>query len=738
MRDDENPGGKGFPNGENEPLFIAHKSEDGTREEKVLEHLRETARLAEHFAGAFEAGDLGYLTGLVHDIGKYSREFQRRIRYDGPKVDHSTAGAKELYRLGAAEAALCAAGYHGGLPEEGMPGDLPDQTSLHGRLKRKIPDYSEFAREVALSPPTKRMFETEFQRMFFVRMLFSALTDADFLATEDFMSEGKVERGGYDGIPVLLEAFEGYVEAKGWNRPQNDLNRMRRDILERCREAAKGERGLYSLTVPTGGGKTAASLAFALHHGAKHGLSRVIYVVPYTSIIEQTAKTFREMLGEGNVLEHHSNVSFDSGDDGFDDKLRLSAENWDAPVIVTTSVQFFESLYANRPSRCRKLHNIAGSVVIFDEVQMLPLKYLRPCTAAMDALVADYGVTAVLCTATQPSLDRFFSNERKVQEICPNTDELYRFFRRTKLVNIGRQSLSDIAERMRDMNGALTVVATRKQAYELFLKLPKEGRFHLSTLMCPVHRSEVLAEIRRRLKSPDKPLCRVAATSLVEAGVDVDFPAVFRAEAGLDSIIQAAGRCNREGKNPWEESFVYIFMPEDEPPGRIKKYVEIYRETAEFVEDLASPEAIRAYFDALHEFEEEMLGQRGMDEENILRIIEDGFHGGRLPFPEVDSRFRLIDTDTKSVLIPWDDKARKIRQALLQGDFSRKRLREAGPYLVNIYPGHFEELERAGDILIVGENLAVLTVDAVTEDTAVYSKETGLSLQGDSGKAIMV
>ena len=203
MRDDENPGGKGFPNGENEPLFIAHKSEDGTREEKVLEHLRETARLAEHFAGAFEAGDLGYLTGLVHDIGKYSREFQRRIRYDGPKVDHSTAGAKELYRLGAAEAALCAAGHHGGLPEEGMPGDLPDQTSLHGRLKRKIPDYSEFAREVALSPPTKRMFETEFQRMFFVRMLFSALTDADFLATEDFMSEGKVERGATTGFPFF-------------------------------------------------------------------------------------------------------------------------------------------------------------------------------------------------------------------------------------------------------------------------------------------------------------------------------------------------------------------------------------------------------------------------------------------------------------------------------------------------------------------------------------------------------
>lgn len=728
MGGDEFPDGKDFSKGESGHPFIAHKSEDGAREEPILEHLLKTARLAREFAGVFGAGDLGELAAMGHDTGKYSREFKRRIRQNGPRVDHSTAGAKELYRLGSAEAALCVAGHHVGLPEEGSPGDLPDKPSLFGRLKREIPNYSAFAGEVIFSPPGKRVFETEFERMFFTRMLFSALTDADYLATEDFMTGGKVTRGGYDGIPALLAAFERYAEEKEWDAPKNGLNRMRRDILGWCRKAARGERGLYSLTAPPGAGKATASLAFALRHGAKHGLGRVIYVIPHTSLIEQMAKKFREILGAGNVLEHHSGASFDKDDDGFDDKLRLSAENWDAPVIVTTGAEFFGSLYGRRPSQCRKLHNIAGSAVIFDEPQTIPLKVLRPCVKAIGALVRDYGVTAVLCTATQPALGRFFPEGMKVREICPDQEGLYKRFRRAKLLPVGKQSLGAVAGRMSGMEAALAVLTTRKQAYELFAALPKHGRFHLSALMCPAHRLEVLGEIKRRLKDPEKPPCRVAATSLIEVGAELDFPAVFRTEAGLDSILRAAGLCNREGENPLEESFVYIFEPEDTPPASLKKYIAIYRETAERAEDLGSPEAVKAYFDALHQWEEDVLGERGMDEENILRIIEDGFQGGKMPFLEVDRRFQLMSGHTKAVLIPWDGKARKIRRALLQGKLSRKRLREAGPYLVNVYPGHFEALKRAGAILTVGKDLAVLATETIGEEPAVYSKETGLSL----------
>ena len=335
--------GNGFSTRGNRPFFIAHKSSD--REEPLLDHLHKTARLAEKFAGAFGAGEMGYLVGLAHDIGKYSGSYQRYIRGGGPRIDHSTAGAKELYRIGAKEASFCAAGHHSGLPQEGRPEDLPDKVSLWGRLKREIPDYGAFGEEITFPEPESRVFESQFQRMFFVRMLFSSLTDADFLATEEFMSGGETERGGYDGLSTLLERLESCMEEKGWGAPKTPVDRMRREILTRCREAANGERGIYSLTAPTGSGKTAASLAFALRHGVKQGMRRVIYVIPHTSVIEQTAKVFREMLGEENVLEHHGGVSFDKADGGLAEKLRLSAENWDAPVIVTTSAQFFQSLY---------------------------------------------------------------------------------------------------------------------------------------------------------------------------------------------------------------------------------------------------------------------------------------------------------------------------------------------------------------------------------------------------------
>ncbi len=787
---------------------------------------------------------MGYLVGLAHEIGKYCGSYQRYIRGGGSRIDHSTAGAKELYRIGAKEASFCVAGHHSGLPQEGRPEDLPDKVSLFGRLKREIPDYGAFGEEITFPEPESRVFESQFQRMFFVRMLFSSLTDADFLATEEFMSGGETERGGYDELSTLLERFESCMEEKGWGAPKTPVDRMRREILTRCREAANGERGIYSLTAPTGSGKTAASLAFALRHGVKQGMRRVIYVIPHTSVIEQTAKVFREMLGEENVLEHHGGVSFDKADGGLAEKLRLSAENWDAPVIVTTSAQFFQSLYGNRPAQCRKLHNIAQSVVVLDEVQLLPLSSLRPCAAAVEALCRDYGATALFCTATQPSLRRIFGGGAVLREICPDVgghfetsrrvllrdmgrqdgglaeklrlsaenwdapvivttsaqffqslygnrpaqcrklhniaqsvvvlDEvqllplsslrpcaaavealcrdygatalfctatqpsLRRIFgggavlreicpdvgghfetsRRVLLRDMGRQSLGSIAGQMGEIEEALAVVNSKERAGELFDLLPREGRFYLSANLCSAHRGEVLEAIRERLLQ--KRPCRVVSTSLVEAGVDLDFPAVFREAAGLPSILQAAGRCNREGK--LSEGIVSVFWPEGKIPAGIQREALLYRETAERFADILSPQAIRWYFDALYRLQTRLWGEeKGLDRRGILLMIQRGVEGSMLPFPQVARAFRLIEEERRCILIPWDEKAREIRGKLFQGKPSRRLLRRAGRYLVNVPPSVFERLLRTGKAVKITEEFG-----AAKNLEGLYSLETGL------------
>lgn len=712
-------------------MYIAHKNEDGQKQ-SILEHTKGTAELAREFARPFGAGDCAYELGMAHDIGKYSPEFQRRILENGPKVDHSTAGALEIGKTSGVYAALCAAGHHTGLPDLGNKGDEAGASTLMGRLKKAregtLPDYQAFASEVRLRPaafPAKGAPPC-FDTAFLTRMLFSTLVDADFQDTERFMQNGRVKRGGYDDIPTLFEALKKRI-APWWN-PENDLNARRSEILRECLNAGAGEKGIYTLTVPTGGGKTISSLAFALRHAVEHGMERVIYVIPYTSIIEQTAEEFRKTVGAKNVLEHHANVDFDALDDDVTERERhrLSTENWDAPIVVTTNVQFFESLYASKTSRCRKLHNIANSVVIFDEAQMLPLPYLRPCVRGISSLVRDCGVTAVLCTATQPSLQKFFPPEQAPREICKDPLGLYAFFRRAKLQDMGLQTLEALAEQMAKSKQVMNIVGTRKQARELFELLPPEGRFHLSTLMYPVHRSRKLSEIRRRLDSKEP--CRLVATSLMEAGVDVDFPAVLRMQAGLDSLIQAAGRCNREGKRSLDDSIVWIYKTEESVPPMVKQAISVLEEIkARFSEDLTSPEAIQAYFDALHGLKEKELDQKG-----IIAALERGRDGCLLPFQQVARDMRLIETQTKAILVPLEEEAKRLGEALRMGLFSCDTLRKAGRYMVNVYPRHWKALEEAGDIELVGENLAVLT------NPSLYSDETGLALTAEYGKGLFI
>ena len=548
--------------------YYAHvrESTDGNKEyQTVAQHLTGTAELCRSFAAAFGAEADGELAGLAHDIGKCTDAFQDRLLNDGPIVDHATAGAMACAMRGNRYASACVAGHHGGLPDFGnMRTARKDDGTFYGRLlKGRDEQCLERCGEsgVTLPPPTVSAAQKldPLQASFWTRMLYSCLVDADFLDTEQFMN-GERGRGGYDDIPTLLARLQAYIEP--WQQPKAELNRLRCEILNTCLNTGSKPKGIYTLTVPTGGGKTVASLAFALRHAAEHGMQRVIYVIPYTSIIDQNAQVFRDILGSGNVLEHHSGVQFDLSDGAPTEDVRkaLAAENWDMPVVVITAVQLFESMYAARSSRCRKLHNLANSIVIFDEAQMLPLPHLRPCVAAMASLAEQFHSTVVLCTATQPSLDDLlhtYAPDCPVTELCPQTAALYDRFRRVTFRQAGTLTDEALAEQLSEQRQVLCIVNSRKAAQSLYALLPSEGSYHLSPLMVPAQRQALLGEIRERLRR-DEP-CRVVSTSLIEAGVDVDFPAVYRELAGLDSVMQAAGRCNREGKRPADESVVTIF-----------------------------------------------------------------------------------------------------------------------------------------------------------------------------------
>ena len=707
--------------------YLAHISQDGRRQ-TVLEHLDGTAELCAGFAAAFRAEDQGRLTGLAHDLGKYSAAFQRRLN-GGAKVDHATAGAAECGKLNQLSAAFAVAGHHGGLPDGGGQGDHYEDNTLCGRMKKaalgKLEPYEAWRQEIQLPVIHRKEFPNFLEEIFFTRMLYSCLVDADFLDTETFMAGKVQERGGGDPIEVLGDKLQAHVS--GWFPPKTELNRERCAMLERCME--QGERqppGLYTLTIPTGGGKTTASLAFALCHARTHGLRRLIYVIPYTSIIEQNAQVFRDILGEKNVLEHHSGVLYDIDDEARAENARLAraTENWDMPVVVTTAVQFFESLFANRASQCRKLHNLAQSVIIFDEAQMLPVPYLRPCVFAIAQLVKRYGVSAVLCTATQPALDgvfREFLPDKPAVELCPPDAFHLEIFRRVTFQRMGKLSWEAVAEQISGQQQALCIVNSRKSAQKIYSLLDPEGAFHLSTLMYPAHRKSILNEIRSRLK--DGLPCRVVSTSLIEAGVDVDFPAVFREETGLDSILQAAGRCNREGKRPAGESVVTIFQGETPPPALFEIPVAAGRQALNRYDCPDSPEAIRCYFQELLD----LKGPEALDQKNILTAMERHY----MPFRKIAERFHLIDSETKTIYIPLGE-GEQLIQRLRSGERGRALFRALGQYGVSVYLQHFETLHLAGDLEVLEDGSAVLT------NRALYNNNTGLSMTADDGKFLAI
>lgn len=580
---------------------IAHKAEDG-RTETVAEHLEKVAQRAAEFAEKFDSFDLAYNMGLLHDVGKYSKGFQHRIKDNGPKVDHSIVGALVTAKRNPTFGALLSytiAGHHAGLPDGKHAENGNDEATLEARLM-KIKKNTTAKNDACLQegiayisgklikkPYIPQLFNskklTNFSLAFWTRIMFSCLVDADYLETEAFMQGQPRAKMTDTSITELRDRLEGKLTR--FYPPETPLNVHRCQVLDDCKKAAQSTSGFYSLTVPTGGGKTLASLRFALQHCAQKGADegRIIYAIPYTSIIEQNACVFKDYLGNENVLEHHSGFHIESEAESSSllgkssnielankaELLRLVTENWDAPLIVTTNVQLFESLYASKTSKCRKLHNLVNSTIILDEVQTLPIEQLKPCLEVLKELVENYGCTVVFCTATQPGLEGVLEDIPEVTEICSFKEELFEELNRVTYHYIGKQTDEELVKRLNECSQALCVVNSRKQAVALYEALNNPNAFCLTTFKHAVDREKTIAEIRHQLDSGLP--CKVISTSLIEAGVDVDFPIAFRAMSGADSIVQAAGRCNRNGVKQAEDSPVYVFESGTEyktPPKR--------------------------------------------------------------------------------------------------------------------------------------------------------------------------
>lgn len=586
-----------------------------------------------------------------------------------------------------------------------------------------------------------------YQLAFFGRMVFSCLVDADFRDTEEFYAraEGRSVDREWPCLPEivddLISRFDRYMAKKRDNLKDDKgtpVNLLRAEILEHVRGRAQAEHGLFTLTVPTGGGKTLASLAFAVEHAKRHGLERIVYAIPFTSIIDQTAKIFRDVLGDGVVLEHHSSIDEERIDDEdrkhkreATDKLKLAMEDWVAPVVVTTNVQLFESLHSNRPSRCRRLHNLANSVIVLDEAQTIPLPVLKPCLAALDELARNYGTSIVLCTATQPAV--LASDEFKdglplcpERELAPNPVRLHEQLKRVRLEHLGDKSDDELIAALRETPQGLVIVNSRAHALALYRKAVEnglDGVLHLTTRQYAAHRRRILDDVRQRLK--DGAPCRLIATSLVEAGVDLDFPRVWRAEAGLDQIAQAAGRCNREGRRPIEESIVGVFrVTEHKTPREIAQLAGDMGRMMGKHADLLSPEAMRDYFGEVYWRKGEALDKHRIAEAwSLSRSTRGPYVAPSFDYRKVAENFRMIESGLAPVIVAIEQPAQDALAALRGGRSPGRVARALQPFIVQVPP-------KARDLLLRNEHVRFEEKFgdqfAVLQTPSLYGEEMGL------------
>lgn len=759
--------------------YIARRNSNG-EEQPLKHHLFGTAIKACTFAQIFHAGELAYAAGLLHDLGKYKPQFQKRVRDQPIKVTHSTAGALEigkdstwramfgstrLHKHLATLVQYAIAFHHGGLRNYGTKDE--DGSLCHRTTSAAVdPEEQEHLwedawREIELPllpiPTDGPLFSNLLHRQsrevygwklsFLGRMLYSCLVDADTIDTRSFCNpiSAQIAAESKPSIRELYNRLESYLTTRFAAVEPTFINRSRKAILDTCTRRALLPPQMFSLSVPTGGGKTFASLAFALKHAVKYDLRRVIYVIPLTSITEQNATQFRYALGREAVLEHHSHFNIGDLDESMSEaeslRYKLSTENWDSPVIVTTTVQFFESLFANKRSKCRKLHNIANAVIILDEAQSLPRSYLEPCLRALEELVEGYGCSVVLCTATQPSWSKL---GRQVEEIMdkPSPEELFQAFKRTteEIRGTPHAPVKDttLAEWLLREHQVLCIVNTRKHARKLleYIDPHMDGLFHLSGRMTPAHRTKVLSEIHIRLENRKR--CIVISTPLIEAGVDVDFPVVYRAIAGIDSIAQAAGRCNREGTLGTGRLIVFHPEPHGLPSiGWLKETaVEAINCIDQYgAENMLSLACIAEYFERIHGIRDEEAGPKLRDRHGIVKLMTRT--PPRIPYQDIADRFKLIESDMEPVIVPWhhpvdradsdnplNEYVRERIDRLTTAPYPASILRELQPFVVQVYPRERKALQTRQLIQTVqGVN--------VLKDLSFYDQMTGLVIPGD-------
>ena len=699
------------------------------------EHLEGVAKLAESFANEFGMGSWGRVLGLLHDKGKEQKTFQEYIMKNSgfrPELTvsrehyHAFVGgllAKSIYGK-VAESLLCnpIMSHHSGLHdycdiEDTLKKDIPSDVN---RCMEKIPlnrlpfTFSTIKGCKGMMPDVNHLS----------RMLFSCLVDADYLDTELFMDEESAHKR-MNGIKLeaLLPLLEAYIDSLQKDNSKSEVNTIRRQVQERCISMSDVEKGFYSLTVPTGGGKTLSSLLWALRHAVRNGMKRIIIAIPYTSIIVQTASILKQIFGEEAVLEHHSNFDPQSlKSKKMQHKTKLATENWDYPIVVTTNVQLFESMFSNKPSDCRKLHNIANSVIILDEVQTLPTDFLQPIVDALKSYQRMFGISVLFTTASQPVLSGLiegcnpkaaFQGIDNITEIIPKEYALHDKLRRVCLeIDDTGSTYDEIAERLSRHVRVLCIVNTRNDAREIYERLPKEGlTIHLSRMMCPRHVGKAIQEIKQALSDNSETVIRVVATQLIEAGVDIDFPVVYRQEAGLDSILQAAGRCNREGKLDVATTYVFSIAKEHILHGSIKD-ANNARLNMTNVDDWFAPEAMTEYFRQLY------CRKETFDQKDIKTLL---YKPAEMCFEEASKVFRLIEETGKTVVVNMGDSMELVEQIKNDG-ISYSLMKQLSQYCVNIHDRDFQKLKSYGAVEEVIEGINVVN------DRAQYDEYIGLRL----------
>ena len=708
-------------------VLISHIRTDG-RVQSNDDHQRGVAELASKFASEFGMSELGYLVGLLHDKGKEQDEWQKYIQgvtgYN-PKYINIKSGPNHAY-IGARIAqmqypqlspliAQPIAGHHRGLYDyceymEEIKKDIPKEVS--------IPEA-----QPCTMPRLLNLKSYDYHHI--VRILFSCLVDADSLDTEEFMNPEQASlRGVHTTMEELLSKLLEFLSHLKEKSADTEVNRIRNYVQEQCVKESQGKPGFYSLTVPTGGGKTLASVLWALNHAVKNHLRRIIIAIPYTSIIVQTAATLKAIFGEESVLEHHSNVNTDNIKNREQrERMQLATENWDYPIIVTTNVQFFESLFSNKRSDCRKLHNIAKSVLILDEVQTLPMNFYKPIVHTIDTLCRLFGTSVLFTTASQPVLTGKiegtnpsvgFDALHAVHEIIPEEARLHDKLRRVVLkIDDSPKSYDEIASELSKHQRVLCIVNTRRDAKELYERLPKEGIcLHLSRMMCSAHVAATIQHIKSALKEKNGCPVRVIATQLVEAGVDIDFPVVYRQEAGLDSILQAAGRCNREGRQGFGTTYVFSLGKEHALPTGFISQTNNARLNMLGQYDWFAPETMVAYFKQLHSRID------NFDKQQMQALL----YKPECEFEEAAIRFHLIDDQSIPALINWHDSIDLYQQLLSEGP-SYQLMKQTAQYSVNIRKRDFDLLKSIGAIEEPFENIYVIT------NPAFYHDDTGLSIE---------